>query len=93
MLEALAAGLPVVTTDRGAISETVTDGHTGYVLREPEPRLLADRVLELLQNDALRNRMRASARASYRERFTQEAADRIFVTWLLDVVGSSGSPA
>ena len=38
VLEALAAGVPVVTTDRGAIRETVSDGRDGFVLPDPEPR-------------------------------------------------------
>lgn len=37
--EALAAGVPVVTTDRGAVKEFVTHGETGYVYRD---RVLSD---------------------------------------------------
>ena len=33
VIEALAAGVPVVTTDRGAIRETVVDGESGFVLK------------------------------------------------------------
>ena len=43
----------MVTTDRGAIRETVTDGRDGFVLPDPEPALLAERVVRLLEDPAL----------------------------------------
>jgi glycosyltransferase involved in cell wall biosynthesis len=93
VLEALAAGLPVVTTDRGAIAETVVDGESGFVLAEPEPRDLAERMLRLVREPELRQRMSDAARATYVERFKQESADRRLASWLervaldLDPVG------
>ena len=85
VLEAMAAGLPVVTTDRGAIGETVIDGECGFVLPDPDPRELADRTLALLRDPALRERMGRAARDRYLARFTQAAADRRLATWLEDV--------
>jgi glycosyltransferase involved in cell wall biosynthesis len=82
VLEAIAAGLPVVTTNRGAIAETVTDGQGGFVLDEPDPDQLAERVIELLQDRELRARMGKAARARYLEEFTQEAADKKLADWL-----------
>jgi glycosyltransferase involved in cell wall biosynthesis len=85
VLEALAAGLPVVTTDRGAIRETVVDGECGFVLTEPDPRELADRMLRLLRDPDLRERMSEAARNRYLERFTQGATDRALAAWLEEV--------
>ena len=85
VLEALAAGLPVVTTDRGAIAETVIDGECGFVLPEPDPQALAEKMLLLLRDPTLRERMGEAARARYLERFTQTAADRALASWLEDV--------
>jgi glycosyltransferase involved in cell wall biosynthesis len=91
VLEGLAAGLPVVTTDRGAIAETVVDGESGYVLSDPRPRELADRMLVLLENHDLRARMSRAARARYEERFSQAAADRVLVEWLESLVTGNGA--
>src|SRR5207244_717411 len=74
VLEGMAAGLPVVATDRGAIAETIVDGVTGYVLPDPEPEQLAERVIRLLSDDALRQSMGEAARERYLVRFTQEYA-------------------
>jgi len=82
VLEALAAGTPVVTTDRGAIAETTVDGQTGFVLPDSDPTALADRILLLLHDADLRRRMGHAARARYLEHFTQPQADRILAEWL-----------
>jgi glycosyltransferase involved in cell wall biosynthesis len=83
VLEALAAGVPIVTTDRGAIRETVVDGESGFVLDEPQPALLAERVIALLEDDGLRREFSEAAHRRYRERFTQEHADKVLADWLL----------
>jgi glycosyltransferase involved in cell wall biosynthesis len=82
VLEAMAAGVPVVATDRGAIRETVIDGETGYILPQPTPSLLAARVSELLEDSALCERMSRAARERYLSCFTQQAADRRLAEWL-----------
>jgi glycosyltransferase involved in cell wall biosynthesis len=82
ILEAMAAGLPIVTTDRGAITETVVDGVSGFILPHPDPEAIADRLLLLLQDHDLRIRMGRAARTRYLYRFTQEQADEALVQWL-----------
>jgi len=89
VLEALAAGLPVVTTNRGAIAETVEDGVSGYVLPDPDPESLANHVSLLLTNDDLCRRMSEAARTRYEDRFTQEIADERLATWLRSVSGEA----
>jgi glycosyltransferase involved in cell wall biosynthesis len=88
VLEAIAAGLPVVTTNRGAIAETLTDGESGFILNEPVPEQLADRMIELLGDAKLRERMGNAGRARYLADFTQEEADRKLVDWLSDVAAT-----
>jgi glycosyltransferase involved in cell wall biosynthesis len=82
VLEALAAGLPVVGTDRGAIGETVENGRSGFVLDDPTPQVLADVTARLLDDDDLRKAMGRAARERYLADFTQEAADRALAEWL-----------
>jgi glycosyltransferase involved in cell wall biosynthesis len=85
VLEAMSAGLPVVTTARGAIAETVADGETGYVLDNADPSSLAECLVRLLRDHALRTRMGRASRERYLTLFTQEAADRQLADWLLSV--------
>jgi glycosyltransferase involved in cell wall biosynthesis len=85
VLEAIAAGLPTVTTNRGAIAETVLDGVHGFVLEDPVPERLAERLLTLLSDDELRERMGRAARERYLSSFTQEEADLRLANWLVSV--------
>jgi glycosyltransferase involved in cell wall biosynthesis len=87
LLEAIAAGLPVVTTNRGAIPETITDGRCGFVLDDPVPDQLADRMMKMLEDGELRDRMGKAARARYLAEFTQETADRKLAGWLSEIAG------
>ena len=82
LLEALAVGLPAVTTDRATIREIVADGESGFVLEDSDPARLAKRVVRLLHDDALHARFSASARQAYLQNFTQDRADRVFGDWL-----------
>jgi glycosyltransferase involved in cell wall biosynthesis len=91
VLEAIAAGLPVIATDRGAIAETVVDGESGYVLPDPDPAELADRALRLLESSELRDSMSGAARARYLDRFTEAAADRALADWLERTLKSPGA--
>jgi glycosyltransferase involved in cell wall biosynthesis len=66
--EALACGLPVVTTRRGILPELVRDGETGLNVDESAPAI-AKAVLELWRDPARRRRMGEAARRDACERF------------------------
>ena len=57
VLEAMAAGLPVVTTPVGGIPEVVRDGINGIVISPGDVRALSAAVLRLLDDSELRERM------------------------------------
>ena len=90
VLEAIAAGLPVVATDRGAIAETVVDGSSGFVLDQPDPQGLARRLLELLSEPELRERMGLAARERFVAEFSQDRADEKLAGWLAGLARERG---
>jgi glycosyltransferase involved in cell wall biosynthesis len=49
VLESLAAGLPVVSTNVGDVSKVVTNGFSGFVVSNRNPRSLAEKTLEILK--------------------------------------------
>ena len=69
ILEAMAAGLPVVASDVGGVAELVADGETGVLVPAGEPDALARALARLLDDGALRERMGAAGRARARDRF------------------------
>lgn len=50
IIEYMAAGLPVVATDVGGISELVQDGLTGYLVPSGNANIMAEKILYLLNN-------------------------------------------
>jgi len=70
ILEAMAAGLPVVATDVGSTNEAVADGVTGFLVPPDDATALADRLRQLVDDAELRTRMGKAARARYEEHFT-----------------------
>jgi glycosyltransferase involved in cell wall biosynthesis len=71
IVEAMAARLPVISTDMGAITESVIDGVNGFIVEPKHPEQIADK-LELLMKDAeLRNKMGAASRSLYLANFTE----------------------
>ncbi len=56
-VEAMAAGVPVVATRIGALTETIIDGQTGFLVEPGDQAALADRLIRLLSDDDLRAKM------------------------------------
>jgi glycosyltransferase involved in cell wall biosynthesis len=72
--QAMAAGKPVVATRVGGLPWMVEEGVTGYLVDVGDTQSMADRIVELLRNKAMCQRMGQAAREVARERF---AADRV----------------
>jgi glycosyltransferase involved in cell wall biosynthesis len=62
VLEAMAAGLPVVATAAGGVPEVVADGDTGFVVAPADEDGLANRAATLIADPDLRRLMAARAR-------------------------------
>jgi len=69
ILEAMSCGLPVVATDVGSVREIVHDGLTGFVVPALDPRAIANRVVQLLNNAELRKNMGVHARVHAVEKY------------------------
>ena len=57
LIEAMAAGLPVVSTQVGGVREVVEDGQTGFLAPAGDDSLLADYILKLAASPGLRRQM------------------------------------
>ncbi len=62
LLEALDAGLPVVCTPVGGVSEAIEDGVNGFVVPHEDVEALANRLTELVDDPGLRAAMGLRAR-------------------------------
>jgi glycosyltransferase involved in cell wall biosynthesis len=70
LLEAMNFGLPIVTTDEGAIRDIVVDGQTGFIIPKKNVQILADKLELLINNKDLRLSMGLAGRKKFENEFT-----------------------
>lgn len=69
VLEALATGRPIVTTDVPGCRETVRDGWNGYLVPPRDPQALADAILAVFDDRERTTRMAAASLTYARSRY------------------------
>jgi glycosyltransferase involved in cell wall biosynthesis len=62
VIEAMAAGLPIVATDVGGTKEAVIEGVTGFIVPPADPGAMAGKILTLAADEPLRRRFGTAAR-------------------------------
>ena len=72
VLEAMAAGLPVVASDIPAHRELIRHGETGFLASDPAS--MSRFVSDLMRDDGLRHRMGSEGRAYVREHLSTQAS-------------------
>ena len=87
ILEAMQHGLPVVSTDEGAVPDMVVDGENGFVCRRKDAEGLAQALERLLLDEALRHRMGAEGYRRYKENFTLQCFEHRFTEILREMNG------
>ncbi|MBT3177667.1 MAG: glycosyltransferase [Desulfobacula sp.] len=72
IMEAMAAGLPVIAAKVGGVPELVKNGVTGYGLNFDDDKGFADKIMQLYQIDHTRIKMGHQARSLVDERFNKK---------------------
>jgi len=72
LLDAMAAGKPIVATRAGGIPEVVVDGETGLLVPPRDHEAMADAIVQLLKDETLRHQMGDAGRARARALFSAE---------------------
>ena len=89
VLEAMAAGKPVVATNWGGAKEMIVEGETGFVVPVDDAAVLADRLKTLASSVQLRRSFGGAGQARARELFTRQRMCSEF--WaLMDEVAARG---
>jgi glycosyltransferase involved in cell wall biosynthesis len=68
-LEAMSMGLPVITTDVGAMHEIVADGKSGFIAPVDDTAVMVNRLLQLRDNVSLRRAFGKEGRAIVEQKF------------------------
>jgi glycosyltransferase involved in cell wall biosynthesis len=72
MLESMAVGIPVVTTDYAGAREFMTDGEEGFIVPRGDAPAMADRVIRLLREESLRASMGEKGARTVAGRFSMD---------------------
>lgn len=79
ILEAMACGLPVVSTDCGGPSTAVVEGETGFLTPVGDGPALAQATAKLIDDHSLRERMGRAGRRRAEQVFSLQAAGGVFL--------------
>ncbi|MAE71070.1 MAG: hypothetical protein CME06_11460 [Gemmatimonadetes bacterium] len=86
VLEAMAAGRPVVATPRGAIAEVVRDGESGFLVPERNGPALVTALATLARDPGLRRAMGERARELHRRHYTAARFAELLAEVLLEPI-------
>lgn len=86
VLEAMAAGKPVIATDDAGNPEAVMDGVTGYIVPVKDTKALADKINELIKDKEKRIKMGSAGRKRIEEFFTIEKNVKKIQDLYLDIL-------
>ena len=73
VIEAAAAGLPIVASNVGGLPDAIEHGIEGWLVPPAQPAALADAILRFYHNPVLAKRCAQAAAAKVRERFSIDA--------------------
>lgn len=79
ILEAMALGVPVVSTNINAIPEAIKNGVTGSLVEPRSPNTLAEKICDLLGNDVEREHLAAAGQHYVRAEFDEKTASALMI--------------
>jgi glycosyltransferase involved in cell wall biosynthesis len=91
LLEAMAAGCPLVGTSMGGTPELIEDGVNGRLVSRADPAELAEAIIDLLVNDARRAQMGRASLQRVRGRFAREAILERLLAFYHQIIDTHGS--
>ena len=88
VLEAMAAGLPIVANQVGGVPEILDEGATGLMVMPRNPTAMAYAIQRILTDEELRGRLGASARARAEESYTPAEYRRALAEFYQEILDS-----
>lgn len=89
LLEAMAAGLPIVSTTHGVMPHLLKDGVNGFLAEPRDPEALAEKIEKLVLDPGLRIEIGRNNRREVQERYGIEEAARAYGQLYAEVLGGS----
>lgn len=72
LIEAMASGLPIITTNQGCITEMIEDGYNGFIVKQRDINQIADKIIQFVENKDLCIQMGENNIKKYYDKYTAE---------------------
>ena len=79
LLEAMACGTPVIGSNIGGITDIIKDGETGFLAQPENPKDIADKTIELLSDERMRDRVSGNGLIAVQKKFSWDVVTKQFV--------------
>lgn len=73
ILEAMSAGIPVISTSVGGIPDAISDGDEGFLIEPGDVMALSDSMRKIINDNSLLNRLGMNSRARYDKKYSSKA--------------------
>jgi len=87
-LEAMAAGLAVVSSDQGGMPEIIRDGVNGLLAHNKDVASFISKLEELIEDNSLRERLGTAARKTIKESFTDIQIARLSADYYKECINN-----
>lgn len=88
IMESLACGTPVISTDVGGISDMVTENYNGRLIERDNAQQMADAILQSIEDEKLLTRWSANARTSAEVKFSHKKQAESYLKVFLNLIKS-----
>ena len=72
IVEALAHSLPIISTNKGAITDCVFNSKNGFIVKSNNPREIADKIKLLIRDPNMMTEMGKRSRLIYKQKFNEK---------------------
>lgn len=88
--EAAAAKLPIITTDAGGNTDLITNYETGIIVEQHNSSQITEKILELLEDQTLRQNLAANAYNTVINNYTLEKTGEKYKNVIIELLSNSG---
>jgi glycosyltransferase involved in cell wall biosynthesis len=91
VVEAMAAGCPVITTNHASLAETVVDRETGYIVEKKDSLALAVAIVEMIVDRQKFWEMRRASYERFQEKYTSSRSTGLLIQAFRRAIGDEGA--